>query len=129
MQYHRAIIERPFKGHYQSLTVIDEQGKEIVLYSDGKTIEEYLKERPTMEAVTMEEADKLIDNFHNSMVTDWQEISEERYYDMLEVLPPCKYENGKFHVSERITGDLVSWFKCDGGKFYEKTDYSTEEAA
>ena len=44
-----------------------------------------------------------------------KEVDADRYQDMLEVLPPCKWHRvsgnvSVFHVSERMAHDIVSWF-------------------
>ena len=68
-------------------------------------------------------------SFNETMITSIKVISEERFTDMLEVLPPCKWNTQnrieRFHVSERITGDLVSWFFRVGTQYYECVDYSS----
>lgn len=114
----------PFNGVTQSFTCMKD-GIERVAYTD-LTLADYMEqaEKP-YKIIKDEELDALLREYENGLVTDWQEITESRYFEMLEVLPPCKYENGRFHISERLTGDLVAWFKREGGKFYEKTDYST----
>lgn len=41
-------------------------------------------------------------------------ITRERFTEMLEVLPPSRWNRGDyvefFHVCERLTDNLVSWF-------------------
>lgn len=44
-----------------------------------------------------------------------QEITQERFWDALEVLPPCAWQGvgtlvESFYVSERLSGNVVSWF-------------------
>lgn len=59
-----------------------------------------------------------------------KEITEERYQDMLEVLPPCKWTSpargcSVFHVSERLSKNIVSWFVQVGSRFFELQDVDT----
>ncbi len=60
----------------------------------------------------------------DAMPKIWEEISEERYQDMLEVLPPAAMKSGAFLVGEAQdhhagTGQpRFSCFKSDAGKFY-----------
>ena len=53
----------------------------------------------------------------------WKECTEERYQDMLEVLPPQKWErvNGVsiFRMSEYYTSDITRHFAHVGGKYFE----------
>ena len=53
-------------------------------------------------------------------------IDRDRFYYMLEVLPPCRWNRGAFieffHVSERLTENLVSWFARVDGRYYEMWD-------
>lgn len=58
-----------------------------------------------------------------------KEVDEARYYDMLECLPPCKWHGigggiSVFHVSERISCDIVSWFYQAGDRYFELQDSS-----
>jgi hypothetical protein len=46
------------------------------------------------------------------------ETTEEEYWDMLEVLPPLKMNNGCFYMSEFQTGDLTEKHWKENGKFY-----------
>ena len=53
-------------------------------------------------------------------------ITEERFMYGLEVLPPCRWHNAGgfevFHISERLTGNLVSWFAHKGDRYWEFTE-------
>lgn len=65
-------------------------------------------------------------------MTEVREITEERFWEMLEVLPPCKWtrrtDAEAFHISERITHDIVDWFVRIGDKFYNFADSDTISA-
>lgn len=89
----RAIIQQPFPGNAQ--TWIDANGK--IAYHEDETIDEYLRANPNMKIITWEEYDKLHNDFFRSPLT---EISEERWYEMLEVLPPLRWHdvNERFNV-------------------------------
>lgn len=54
------------------------------------------------------------------------EVTESRFWDMLEVLPPCQWtgpgQTESFFVSERLWDNVVSWFARVDGRFYEMTD-------
>jgi len=57
------------------------------------------------------------------------EITEERFFDMLEVLPPAKWVRYKgeesFHVCELITGNIGSIFVRIGKRYFEMQDEVT----
>lgn len=57
------------------------------------------------------------------------EVTQERFWEMLEVLPPCKWNRGgseeTFHVSERLWDNYVSWFTRIGERYFECTDTDT----
>ena len=53
-----------------------------------------------------------------------REINEERFWSALECLPPCKWQGigtlfETFHVSERLSGNVVSWYVRHGERFFE----------
>ena len=63
-----------------------------------------------------------------------REITEARYWEMLEVLPPCKWRHSaggeSFHVSEYMSGNFVNWFVCIGksnygGRYFAIDDVDT----
>jgi len=65
-------------------------------------------------------------------VKPFTQTTEERYFYMLEVLPPCKWYRGDyvqfFHVSERLSGDIVAWYAMVRGatpSYWEMQDVST----
>ena len=53
----------------------------------------------------------------------WKEVSEDRYWDMLECLPPQAHRRFKgwniFRMSEYTTGDITTHFMELDWKFYE----------
>ncbi len=68
------------------------------------------------------ELNLLFDNYKNSLVTGFQEITKQKFHDMMEILPPCKwgtFDNVEmFHISERIYGNIVSWYFKYNNKYY-----------
>lgn len=61
-------------------------------------------------------------------------ITKDRFHEMLEILPPQRWYRGEqmewFHMSERLSGDYVSWFARVGGNYYEFQDlYTLEKSA
>jgi len=46
------------------------------------------------------------------------EISEEEYWEMLEILPPLKHNKASFFMCEFLTRDLTMQFWKEEGKYY-----------
>lgn len=137
MQY---IINKaePFRGFAQSVLYLSEEfGREVVAYSDGKSWKQYKlekeKEGLKLELVTQEEFDRMNSEYLEGRKSKLSEITRERYWEMLEILPPERFGTYSgcqgFHVSEHITGDLVSWFFNVGERYFEcvQSDNITSE--
>lgn len=87
-------------------------------------IEEIQKhETSDLRIVESAEVERLIKEHDKTYHTDPKEITQERWQDSLEVLPPCRWSrhNGVeyFHLSERYTGDVVYWFARLGDRYFE----------
>lgn len=122
MQY---IIEadKPYPGHV--LSVLCDNG--TVAYSEGLTLAQYEQEHGIKTRLLSEaELFTLCAEYENGLKTAPAQISEARYWEMLEILPPCRWHTAGgfeiFHVSEHLTGDLVSWFAHRTGTYWEWTD-------
>lgn len=72
------------------------------------------------------ELDALDEEFNDKLKSKPKRITEARYWEMLEVLPPCRWHSigsfEVFHVSEGLRADLVSWFAHGNNKWYEFTE-------
>jgi hypothetical protein len=124
MQY---LIEKdqPYKG-YVTATV---EADGTVGWSGGKTVAEYEADRGRKFTVISEdELDALTAQFEKSMITVPEAITEDRYWEMLEVMPPSRFGHNfgieMFHVCEHITGDLVNWFAKVGDKYFAAVNTS-----
>ena len=116
-----------FKGTTESILLPDG----TVAYTGGMTLDEYERDRDKkFKILSNSELDALTSTFCDGMVTDPVKISKTRWWEMLEILPPCRWHMAGtwecFHISERLYGNLVSWFGTRrlGGVevFYEFTD-------
>lgn len=116
------VVETNFKG-WITTGVICIDGVYYSQYGDRK-ISDYYK--GVHKIVNREQLDQLIEEHNKSLITPPEEVSEEHYINMLEVLPPCRWHaSGSktyFHVSERLTGNLVNWFCSVGGKHFSFTN-------
>lgn len=125
---------RPYRGHTESIIYTDAEGVERVAYtgnpqvtSAGRVLQErtpdmelvdYMTERGTFKRITGEELDALQAAHIASLITAPEPMSEDRYNELLECLPPCRWHKaGKwsvFHVSERLQGNIVQWCAQSG---------------
>lgn len=127
-----------FRGSIQSSTYTTYDGVERVAYNDGLSLKDYMAGGRGLgvRVVNGDELDAYIKQYHDSMKTNPEPITLEHHDHMLECLPPCRYQvirgASVFHVSERLTGNLVQWCfrvgdKCWG--FTEDAAISTEALA
>lgn len=92
----------------------------------GGPLDTYCKENNAI-AVDDKRFEELLEEFYQSMKSEFKPITEERYYDMLEVLPPMKWVQGRyngmpcstFFISEATTYTLHSCFGHINGKYFE----------
>ena len=80
------------------------------MHSDygGETLEA-LREReknPHLAAVSPGRMTQLVKRYTRALCKPFREITEERYYDLLECLPPARMGSGWFFVGEPYYGDL-----------------------
>lgn len=106
---------------YCSAIDVERDGRGI--YS-GKTLDEFKAEYPDIQIVDDEVS---VQHDRARCITAPREITEDAYTYLLECLPPCKWGRGAeggsaFHVSERITYDIVTWCVKLGDKHYRFDD-------
>ncbi len=106
-------------------------GGENLPFSEYKKLPQMAGKKLTV--ITWLEFDALESGFNDSLKTAPVPISAMRFNDMLEVLPPSRWHNAGgfevFHVCERLTANLVSWFARSGDCYYEFTqDASISDA-
>jgi len=65
------------------------------------------------------EYEKKVAEFCAAFCGNWKEITEGRYIEMLEILPPEKWEGGGFFIMEAHTLDIHSFYQEHSGKYYE----------
>jgi hypothetical protein len=128
------IVELPFKGSIQTRLInglaeysgeevvkryIDENGSQVAEYSykNQLNFEEYnAKHNGKFTEATEEEIDTLFAEHRNSLISEFTEITEDRYFDMLECLPPKRWHTCEgveiFYMCECYTDDL---YTCCGG--------------
>lgn len=118
--YKEYICPIPFKGSIiNSISNID--GVQWLDHQEKPTkLSEYIKteESKKYEICNDEQLDAIIEKHQKGMCYKWEEITEDRYNEMLEVLPPVKWENGGFYISEAYTGQIHSFYQKHGEKYY-----------
>lgn len=117
------VVNPDFKGRTQ--TFLNKDGK--CIYT-GKSLEEMRKE-DGIEYITPDDQtmDKMWEEYYKSIQGKWEDITEERYYEMLDVLPPMNWRNiGKgvevFCICEAFTGHLHHHYvkySTDGEKVFK----------
>jgi hypothetical protein len=91
-------------------------------YYSHKTLEQMQAEHGPNPLVLIdsETCRREIDAHHTTPV---KFIDDERYHDLLEAMPPCKWQRTQgvtmFHLGERITNNIVTWVCCAGSQHYE----------
>jgi len=83
-------------------------GKDRAFYETG----EY-------EILSEAEFDKKVEAFYDSFCGNWKEITEEKFTEMLEILPPVEWKRGGFFLSEGYTLDIHPFYQKERGRYYE----------
>jgi len=87
-------------------------------WEDGHSREFY--EIDEYEIMSGDEYSKYLDKYCSEVCGKWKEITEERYYKMLEILPPLHWKQDGFFISEPYTLNIHDFFqKHQEGKYYE----------
>ena len=99
-----------YRGHVQTILY------DGVCPYTNKTADEYIAEGYTV--MTDDEYNKFYQEYERSLCNDWSEVTEEKYWDALEVLPPKKWYDGGFYMGECYMGTLYSFYQKWNGKYY-----------
>lgn len=88
----------------------------------GKSAAEIMAEDESLQVMSWEEVEPLLDEaWQKKYCSEPEQITEERFDEMLNILPPCRWVRGygveSFYLSERLAGNIVSIF-CRIGKTY-----------
>jgi hypothetical protein len=107
----------------KTLTTIDFVRPDGLSLYGSKTLEQLTEQYGEVVIIDTESAYRQhCDSYKKAPV----EINEERFMDMLEILPPAKWvrhvEEESFHVCERIAGNIVSIFVRIGKRYFEMQD-------
>ena len=94
--------------------VID--GNLLYVTEEFRTVRDFLN--AGYKLISSEEMSALEKEYNKSLCNDWIEIDAEKYDYALNVLPPVKYKNGGFYVSEPFIGTIHGFYQEWNGKFY-----------
>ena len=116
---------KPGEIHIQDIAVQDKDGAWVGFYSGDSS--EAMEARTGAVLRDFEEACAEITKAERErFVKPAVRITAEAFNDALNVLPPCRWNRGDysewFHVSERLTGDLVNWYVRSGDRYYTFVD-------
>ena len=87
----------------------------------GETIEELRirENNPYLKAVTPSDIDKKLRLYNQSLSEPFKEITEEDYYDLLDVLPPLRMRQNSFFVGEPYYGNMYSFCFTSQGRYFK----------
>ena len=87
----------------------------------GETLEELrISERnPYLISVSGKELDKRLRIYEKSLCGSFREITEETYYDSMNVLPPIRLTGRYFFVGEPYSGNLYPFCFNVGGRYFK----------
>lgn len=119
----------PSSKYCSALDVVRDDG--LGAYS-GKTLEQFALDYPDVSIVDDEVS---VAHDRKQRITEPKEITKDQFWYWLECLPPCKWKRlgstEAFHVSERITHDIVTWCVRIGERYFslDNTDTLNPEQA
>ncbi|MDR1838257.1 MAG: DUF1419 domain-containing protein [Treponema sp.] len=92
-------------------------GNGVELWVGGKNRAFY--ETDDYSILSEAEYNEKIKAFYIEVCGKWKEITEQRYMQMLEILPPLRWDFEGFFISEAYTLDIHSYFQEFNGRYYE----------
>lgn len=109
--------------------VLNVNGRAVIPYQQLSFRDYMTAHADVIELVSNAKFDQMLTAYYESRRTAPREIAPEDYEWLLECLPPCKWNRGahfsSFHMSERITGNLVTWCGHYHDKYWRLDDYDT----
>jgi hypothetical protein len=110
-----------------STSTIDAIGADGLTIYCKETFEQVLDRYPGAELWNFDKAVEEIQRLsYERYISAPVEIDQDRFHEMLEVLPPMKWKGGdgqeSFMISEALTMDIRSIFCRIGDRYFEMTD-------
>ena len=96
----------------------------------GETIEELRirENNPYLKAVTPSDIDKKLRLYNQSLSEPFKEITEEDYYDLLDVLPPLRMRQNSFFVGRTVLRKYVLFLLYPSRKIFQRPALRTYSA-
>lgn len=136
-----AIFQRG-QCHFENTAHTMRDGRLVAAITHRRCAREYLAEKnasrqpgeAAFELMEIDAAWELVCQAQGEKyLSDWQEIDAERWGDMLEILPPEKWETVAgveiFRMSERLTGNITAHFARIGERYFEANRRTSESYA
>ena len=119
-----------FQGHYENVVMIDHQGHKTVPYTD-LSYDQYLDSHQDCILISVPKFGELLNDYLKELVNQpAKQVDEQRYWHMLDVLPPCRWYTGGlfeyFHISERLTYNLVTYICRNDDEYFEFIDFDNK---
>lgn len=115
----------PIKTSIIDTVIMDRHGIYRGMYG-GKTLAETAAEYNTK--IELWNTDEAWKAHQESFLTEPVEITKERFWDMLEVLPPCRWvregSSESFHMSEHDSGNVTLILVRIAGRYFEYHGYA-----
>lgn len=118
------VVELPFNGFTKSFIRHFSDGSIAVGYGEITYEELLTKLGDNLQIVSDDELESMMDAHEQSLFTTPTAISEEKWDEMLSVLPPARWTKGRvelFHISEHLSGSAVDWYGRINGSYYTWT--------
>ena len=100
------------------LATLRKNGERMGVFGN-KTLEQIQVEKPNMRLIKYDLANAEIEKLNTESYSFVTEITEERFNEMLNIMPPMDWANGSFLICEAITGGWHACFLKHDGKYYE----------
>lgn len=115
------IVRKPFKG---AIWNIVDSGNYVALFT---SLHRLLEEGAEVEIVNDATMTKMMAEYEATLVTPLKQIDAERYFEMMEILPPQRMFNAGvatvFTMSEYQYGNITTFFAECGRTYFEWLDY------
>lgn len=110
------IDSRYYRGYIRG--ILNDEGH--IGNEKGRTLEvmRTQESNPHLIDITSERLQILNKRYRESQITPFREITEEKYHNLLNCVPPRRMRSGRFFVSEGLWGDLYSFCFTLNGRYY-----------
>jgi hypothetical protein len=105
--------------------------KKYIVDAKAKSIWPEIKPEVSLKDIDLEKREARTNRYRQEKMKEELEISSDDFWWLLECLPPCRWTKVQgveiFHVSERLSLDLVQWVGQIDNKYYKLVDSENAE--